>query len=444
MRRPYVSKVLLLAAVIFCGSLAIVGAQTLHYTITNLGEFGSPFSAFSEAYAINSAGQVTGEATATNGSVHAFLYNGQMHDLGSLIPKGSSRGFGINYHGIVVGQSDVTGGSDAFYIATGTQSAMMVDMGQLPKGNQGSAALGINDSDVIVGNSYHGSGLNPNAFLYQYPGGPMQDLGDLEGTANGVYYTGALAINNHGVIVGEGQDPNATYHALIYSGTTMMGLPMLPGDAGSDAYAINSFDVAVGQTGSNDGAGSPHPVMWIGTNVTSLGGLSTNGIGTALGINDAGQIVGTSYNGSQSHAFVYTKGIMTDLNTLIEPGQSGGFLFLAQASAINNVGTIVGYGYLTSTGFPFAFVATPNIPTGGGSNPNIFMNEPVLRNKQVLLNFTVTSLTNATYHLLQAARLNSAWITNTLAVFTTNVLNGSYRFTDTNNAALRFYRVQSP
>ena len=73
------------------------------------------------------------------------------------------------------------------------------------------------------------------------------------------------------------------------------------------------------------------------------------------------------------------------------------------------------------------------------------MNQPVLTNKQVLLNFTVGNLTNVTYHLLQATQLNNvSWTTNATAVFTTNVLNKSYLFTATTNSTLRFYRVQTP
>jgi probable HAF family extracellular repeat protein len=446
MLRFNLSEVVALATAVWCGSLGQMHANPLQYAITNLGVLGTngAASAFSKANAINSSGQIAGTATTATGTPHAFFYDGQMHDLGSLLTNGSSSGFGLNDTGTVVGQSSAPGASVAFYFDTGAQGAVMVDMGTLTNGSgQGSTAFAINNQGVIVGNSYHGNGLNPNGF--RYFGGTMQGLGDLEHTVNGVYYSGALAVNNNGVVAGEAQDTSGTYHAFIDSGT-MMGLPLLAGDSGSDAYAINSSDVVVGQTGDNAGIGPPHPVMWSGGGVTALGGLTTNKIGTAYGINDSGQIVGSSYDGSDLHAFIYTNGTMTDLNTLVAPGQMGGFLYLAQASAINNSGSIVGFGYLTSNGFPFAFLAVPNIPTLGGTGPTMLMSTPVITNNLVLLSFSVGNLTNGTFHLLQASQLaiSTSWTTNTTAVLTTNTVDSSYQFMVTNDSSPQFFRVQTP
>ena len=95
--------------------------------------------------------------------------------------------------------------------------------------------------------------------------------------------------------------------------------------------------------------------------------------------------------------------------------------------------------------FPLNFGPSELISVTASTNPVILMNQPVLTNKQALLNFTVINLTNVTYHLLQATQLNNvSWTTNTAAVFMTNILNSSYRFTATNNSAPRFYRVQTP
>jgi hypothetical protein len=78
------------------------------------------------------------------------------------------------------------------------------------------------------------------------------------------------------------------------------------------------------------------------------------------------------------------------------------------------------------------------------SSPGIVLAPPVLTNNQVQLNFTViSSLTNIPLNLLQAGQLGAGWITNRTATFTTNVAGISYRFTTTNNAATRFYRIQA-
>jgi len=95
--------------------------------------------------------------------------------------------------------------------------------------------------------------------------------------------------------------------------------------------------------------------------------------------------------------------------------------------------------------FPLNFGPPELVSVAASTNPVILMNQPVLTNKQALLNFSVINLTNVTYHLLQATQLNNvSWTTNTAAVFTTNILNSSYRFAATNNSAPRFYRVQTP
>jgi hypothetical protein len=77
------------------------------------------------------------------------------------------------------------------------------------------------------------------------------------------------------------------------------------------------------------------------------------------------------------------------------------------------------------------------------SNPTIILQPPVLTNNQVLLNFTVSGLTNGTFQLLQADQINSGWTTNGGAIFSTNASDNSYRFTTTNGSTMRFYRIQS-
>jgi hypothetical protein len=77
--------------------------------------------------------------------------------------------------------------------------------------------------------------------------------------------------------------------------------------------------------------------------------------------------------------------------------------------------------------------------------PVIALAAPVIAGSQVQLNFTVSSGSAATFHLLQADQLGSrTWVTNASALLTTNVAGSLYRFTTTNGPATRFYRVQTP
>jgi hypothetical protein len=77
------------------------------------------------------------------------------------------------------------------------------------------------------------------------------------------------------------------------------------------------------------------------------------------------------------------------------------------------------------------------------SAPGITLAAPVLNGNQAQLDFSVvTTQTNGTFNLLETDQLGSAWTTNATATLTTNIDGISYRLTTTNNASVRFYRVQ--
>lgn len=82
----------------------------------------------------------------------------------------------------------------------------------------------------------------------------------------------------------------------------------------------------------------------------SLGGTQTN----PQHINDQGEIVGASRSATPNRAFLWDKGVMVDLNTLI-PANSGWVLL--QANCINASGQIVGNGLLN--GQARGFLLTP-------------------------------------------------------------------------------------
>jgi probable HAF family extracellular repeat protein len=80
----------------------------------------------------------------------------------------------------------------------------------------------------------------------------------------------------------------------------------------------------------------------------------------ALGINDAGQVVGfmPAFGGPiRNHAFLYADGALTDLNRLIP---SGSGILLESAAAINNAGQIVGSGWSADGRSRHGFLLTPD------------------------------------------------------------------------------------
>jgi probable HAF family extracellular repeat protein len=124
-----------------------------HGQFMDLGTLGGSWS---EAYAINDAGQVTGTAQTPAGEPasvgHAFLYsNGQMTDLGTLGGL-YSLGFGINNSGQIVGQAATSDGVlDAFLYSGGKMSDLndLVDLSGTGFGKL-YGATAINDSGQIL------------------------------------------------------------------------------------------------------------------------------------------------------------------------------------------------------------------------------------------------------------------------------------------------------
>lgn len=147
----------------------------------------------SVAFAINSAGQVTGGSSAgtggSSGPFHAFMYcGGVMTDLGTFGGL-YSNGFAINDHGEVAGYAETTVPEidHAFLFSAG----VMHDLGTLSLGGF-SIASDVNNLGQVVGVS------DNRAFLYT--GSGMIDLNTLIDPASGWTLRNASAINELGQI----------------------------------------------------------------------------------------------------------------------------------------------------------------------------------------------------------------------------------------------------
>ena len=117
----------------------------------------------------------------------------------------------------------------------------------------------------------------------------------------------------------------------------------------------------VGSVFVSPGDATRYGALWQNGVLTNLGTLPGDMSAIATGINDQGQVVGSTWDSSfnWSRAFIYQDGVMTDLNTLFLKGTN---LRATMANKINERGQISGMGTVLSgpdMGKLHAFLATP-------------------------------------------------------------------------------------
>jgi probable HAF family extracellular repeat protein len=300
--------------------------------IIGLGTFGGHWSLGST---LNDAGEVVGFASNTIPDPYSFFPPGGMQMHAFLWRKGMLRDLGT------------LGGNDA-------------------------QASSLNQRGLVVGNSYTNSTANdttgiPTVHPFLWERGRMRDLGTLGGTYAGAGscgfgapctnfagqpFEGSLLVNNRGQVIGTSNlAGDQIFHPFLWERGRMKDLGTLGGDNGSPVWLTDDGEV-VGQADVPNSdpncAGDfcvHHAFLWKRGVMTDLGTLGSDPCSRALMSNSKTQIVGTTIavcGDLSTHAFLWENGgPMVDLDTLI-PADSGASLF--EADNLNEQGEIVASG----------------------------------------------------------------------------------------------------
>jgi probable HAF family extracellular repeat protein len=354
----------------------------VQYTITDLGTLDG--GTFSQPFFIDRYGLVSGSASLPDGTQNAVLWlNGQMKDIGAPGLGGpNSIAFVDDESSRAVGEAETStsdpNGED--FCGFGTHLTCLPflwqagGMIQLPTlgGNNGVAKAISNRGEVagFAENSTPDPGCPAPQVLHFKPvvweKGLIHKLPTFGGDPDGV----AQQINDNGEVVGGSGtcaafNANFLYnlvpvHALLWEKGKATNLGNLGGETGQAggniAYDINNQGQVVGNS-DLPGDTTFDAFLWTRkTGMQDLGTLSGDVASVSLSINDAGSVVGASLDANfDPRAFLWEKGVMTDLNTLIA-GDSP--LYLLTGCSINSRGEITGLG-LTSTGETHTYLARP-------------------------------------------------------------------------------------
>jgi probable HAF family extracellular repeat protein len=299
---------------------------------------------------INSAGVIVANSK----------YRGYIIDHGKItavpgIGGPSSTANGINDAGLVVGTSGGVWNGNPGAFAFTWDGTTLTDLGDpiniYPRGGYFSRGAVVNASGQVAGQAMADFQLDV-AFIYS--AGVMTPI-EFPGSQS----TFATGINSHGRVVGTAP-PGELWHAWTYKDGTITDLN---GSAErGDAFGINDHDQIVGDLHTDDKNGQPfpHAVLWDrSTTPTFLPAPPGLDFPYAYAINNHGWVVGQACVPTTVTDCVaaLSDGTRTiDLNQHLDPADETVW-FLVKPVGINDAGQIIGTG--TFYGHPQAFLATP-------------------------------------------------------------------------------------
>jgi probable HAF family extracellular repeat protein len=240
-------------------------------------------------------------------------------------------------------------------LSSGASAQWVYQAVDLGIAGRNSVAKDINNVGQVVGyaDAFAGPFLVSYATLWN--GTTATTLGTL---TNPEYrLSRATGINDAGKVVGWETDGTfSNYSPIAWNGA-------VPTTLASSGFGsgINNAGQVVGSS-QLGGSGSPETAtLWNGSTPTYLGGLG-GPYSTAIAINDGAQIVGQAAlaNGRGDRAVLWDGTVATDLGAPLGGSSSG-------ARGINNAGLIVGYSYVSDGSGPRAVAWNGSTATQLGS-----------------------------------------------------------------------------
>lgn len=328
-----------------------VGSPTRAFSWTQLGgiqglpNLASPARNFGVGNGVNDAGVVvgTGSTTAFGSSPLPLMWSGGVVSQLPL-PAGQTLGRANDVNGANVAVGSVNAGSlEAGVVYSGGTATVITAL--TPAGCFLRTAYGINDGGRICG-----FGIDPNnaarnvGFLYELATNTASEVGALPGMNGAI----AFDVSPAGHVVGSSMLNQGSGLPFIWTpGGGMQPIPLPAGTSQGSARGVNSSGWAVGTASSAFAI----PFVFDGTSTYALADLlppgsgwdlSTNTSSSALGISEAGIIVGTGIHNGATHAYamIPMDTVPVALEDFVASGVDAGIELRWQFSSASDVAAV--------------------------------------------------------------------------------------------------------
>jgi probable HAF family extracellular repeat protein len=257
---------------------------------------------------------------------------------------------GVGQASFINAEGQISGWSCSIAAAASCGGAVYVpragwSLAPVPQGAERVYVKGTDSRGNLALDAHYPDGMH-GGFSLAFTAMPLRRI-PIATAEDGSQESNVEAVNSAGHVVGRFRN-QSTRRSYFYDGSvTAIGAP----DQDTRARAINSRDQVVGSFSSDsEGHGNSHAFVWERGVLTDLGTVAGN-FTEATGISDSGIVAGRAVAEPGSGATVVFRwnGRMTNLGC--PPGSSS-----CGASAINESGDIVGEALVSPGGDRFAFV----------------------------------------------------------------------------------------